>query len=132
MRRASAIGFSVSMLLALCAAAVVACTSCRRHIGTYDVSVLQITRYRYVIMPGDELVHVAAEVYNAGGEMVEAAVVTITGIGRNGEKRGESRVRVERLGAGEKRVVLASFKNRGRVATVEVGIEAVPEEERLR
>ncbi len=106
--------------------------SCRRALGTYDVSALQVTRYRYVTNPSDPLVHVVAEVRNEGQQMIEEAVVVAVGIGRNGERRGESRVRIRRIGPGDRRTVATAFKNRGRIATVEVHVEPVPEEEQAK
>ncbi len=86
--------------------------------------------YRYVADPKDENVHVVVEVENTGSELVEEAVVVVEGIGRSGEHRGEQRVRVQRLGPGERRCIATSFTNRARLATVQVRVEPVPEEER--
>jgi hypothetical protein len=118
------------MILLLAAAAI--SPSCRRQLGTYDISALDVTRYRYLIDPKDPLVHVVAEVHNSGSEMVEAAVVVVSGIGRDGEIRGESRKRIENIAPGETRALAISLRNRARLATVEVNIEAVPQEERNR
>ncbi len=115
------------VLLALAAALLAG--SCARHVGTYDVSALEISRYRYLIDPKDELVRVVVEVHNAGPETVAEAVVVITGIGRNGEKRGESRSAIKKVAPGERRPLNIAFKNRARLATVEVSIEPVPQEE---
>jgi len=105
---------------------------CGREVGTYDISTLDVTRYRYVISPDDKLVHVVGEVVNSGSEMVEGAVVVVAGIGRNGEKRGECRQLLERIAPGERRIFTADFKNRARLATVEISLEPVAEEERKR
>ncbi len=120
------------LLLPLLAGLVLLVGSCGGEIGTYDVSTLEVARYRYLLDPDDELVHVVVEVLNTGPDLVEGSVVVVAGIGRNGEKRGESRTRVDRLASGERRVCSTSFINRARLATVDISIEPVPQEERKR
>lgn len=116
----------------LLAGMVLLAGSCGREIGTYDVSTLEVSRYRYLLDPDDQLVHVVAEVLNTGPDLVEGAVVVVAGIGRNGERRGESRTRVDRLAPGERRVFSTSLTNRARLATVDISVEPVPQEERKR
>ncbi|MCX7599106.1 MAG: hypothetical protein N2512_09600 [Armatimonadetes bacterium] len=105
---------------------------CARPQSTCDISSLCITRYRYLADPRDPQVHAVVEVKNTGPLTVERALLVVTGIGRNGEKRGESRVLLERLQPGERRTVTTQFTNRGRLATVEVGLEPAPEAERAK
>ncbi|MBC7288582.1 MAG: hypothetical protein H5T86_11200 [Armatimonadetes bacterium] len=118
------------MLWLLLAMAVLAGGACQERRATYDVSAIEVRAYRYVIDPKDPLVHAVVEVENTGAETVEKAVVVIKGIGRTGEQRGEQRVVVERLAAGERRCVATSFTNRAQLATIQVCVEPVPEEER--
>lgn len=121
----------VPALIAVAAlAGVLAASGCGRPRTTHDISSLSIVRYRYLADPRDPLVHAVVEVRNAGPLTVEKALLVVTGIGRNGEKRGESRVVLERLRPGERRTVTAQFTNRGRLATVEVGLEPAPEAEK--
>lgn len=118
----------VGAVLALALAAA----GCARPQFTYDVSSLSVLRYRYLVDPRDPLVHAVVEVHNTGPLTVERAVLVVTGIGRNGEKRGESRVVLERLKPGERRTITTQFSNRARLATVEVGLEPAPEAERAK
>ncbi len=117
------------------AAALIACAAllglcgCRRGAGTYDVSNVAVTGYRYLIDPSDEYAYVVGEIENRGSETVRALTVVASGLGRSGEKRGESRARIENLRPGERRRFALRLANRWRLVTVEVAVEPVPEEE---
>jgi hypothetical protein len=130
LRKPRTVLFALVVRAALALALVAA--GCARPQFTYDVSSLSVLRYRYLVDPRDPLVHAVVEVHNAGPLTVERAVLVVTGIGRNGEKRGESRVVLERLRPGERRTITTQFSNRGRLATVEVGLEPAPEAERAK
>jgi len=130
LRKPRMVLFALVVRAALALALVAA--GCARPQFTYDVSSLSVLRYRYLVDPRDPLVHAVVEVHNAGPLTVERAVLVVTGIGRNGEKRGESRVVLERLRPGERRTITTQFSNRGRLATVEVGLEPAPEAERAK
>jgi hypothetical protein len=113
-------GLAVWACLALAA-------GCGRQATTLDVSHLFVRGYRYVADPRDPMVHVVAEVDNRGPQVVERAILVITGLGRNGQGCGETRKLLERLRPGERRVVQAAFRNRGRLATVQVTLEPAPQ-----
>jgi len=130
LRKPRTVLFALVVRAALALALVAA--GCARPQFTYDVSSLSVLRYRYLVDPRDPLVQAVVEVHNAGPLTVERAVLVVTGIGRNGEKRGESRVVLERLRPGERRTITTQFSNRGRLATVEVGLEPAPEAERAK
>ncbi len=93
---------------------------------------LEVTRHRYLVDPRDPLVHVMAEVRNHGRSTVREAMVVATGIGRNGERRGEGRNTVKDIKPGETKQVSAWFRNRARLAAIEVKVEPVPEGQRGR
>jgi hypothetical protein len=112
--------------------AVVVVAGCRGGGATYDVAALEVTRYRYLVDPRDPLVHTMAEVRNDGNKVVREAMVVVSGIGRNGERRGEGRTKVKEIKPGETRQVSAWFRNRARLAAVEVRLEPVPEGQRGR
>lgn len=130
-KRRRKIGATVLTVIAVAVlAGALAPTGCGRPQTTHDISSVSVVRYRYVADPRDPLVHAVVEVKNAGPLTVERVLLVVTGIGRNGEKRGESRVVLERLRPGERRTVTTQFTNRGRLASVEVGLEPAPEAER--
>jgi hypothetical protein len=96
------------------------------------VTSLEVTRQRYLVDPRDPLVHVMAEVRNNGHATVREAMVVATGIGRNGDRRGEGRSKVKEIKPGETQQVTAWFRNRARLAAIEVKVEPVPEGQRGR
>jgi hypothetical protein len=112
---------------------------CGSSRSTYDVTGLEVTRYRYLVDPRNPTVHVMAEVRNNGHTTIREAMVVATGIGRNGERlgrngeqRGEGRSKAKDIRPGETKQVTASFTNRARLAAIEVKVEPVPDAQRGR